>query len=341
VDSITLQESPETTVADGVIDIKSHQEESDTTNSSFSRKSLATIVASPRVQTTVLVVIGTILTFVLNNGMNLGPIKASSMVGLLAAILMSEQLAVATLCGAFAGMAKPAVIPGGVYQSSSLVLGMVCAVMITLFDRQKCLVGIGGRLGFIAQLSCTTQFLISSMFATRQLKGGGAKLLDLAAYRSMTTPWTLLLVLTCISTITGALLMSAWKEVLSVKSKAEEKEGRPMIRGILSKLSTSVAAVSVTGLVMSIFPVSIAGPAFCGSLVAMSSPTKIETYGGLLGASTMAGISQILLTGALVGGWGGKLGTAALMGVLLYRTLLARFWGFSKSTPVAVVPTST
>ena len=53
----------------------------------------------------------------------------------------------------------------------------------------------------------------------------------------------------------------------------------------------------------------------------MSAPAKIQTYGALLGASIMGAISQQSLAGVLLGGWGGKLGTAALMGVLSYNVL--------------------
>jgi hypothetical protein len=53
----------------------------------------------------------------------------------------------------------------------------------------------------------------------------------------------------------------------------------------------------------------------------MSAPTKLPTYGALLGASIMGGLCQQSLAGVLLGGWGGKLGTAALMGVLSYRGL--------------------
>ena len=53
----------------------------------------------------------------------------------------------------------------------------------------------------------------------------------------------------------------------------------------------------------------------------MSAPTKLPTYGALLGASIMGAVSQQSLAGVLLGGWGGKLGTAALMGVLSYNVL--------------------
>jgi hypothetical protein len=123
--------------------------------------------------------------------------------------------------------------------------------------------------------------------------------------------------------------MSAWKEALTSQSKKVGYSDASTV--VFNRLSTSVAAVSATGLVMSLFPVSAAGPAFCGSFIAMSSPEKIETYGGLLGASLIAGASQIFLTGVMLGGWGGKLGTASLLGVLLYRKMMGFATTYSKA----------
>jgi hypothetical protein len=118
--------------------------------------------------------------------------------------------------------------------------------------------------------------------------------------------------------------MSAWKEALTSLSKKQQKAGDvgDVASFLLNRLSTSVAAVSATGLIMSLFPVSAAGPAFCGSFIAMSSPEKIQTYGGLMGASLMGGASQIGMAGVMLGGWGGKLGTASLLGVWGYRKLM-------------------
>ena len=328
-ESISVQES-QTSAADVLVQVKSVEERVAT---DASRLPVQKIVALPRVQISVAVLSGTVLTFTLNNFWNFGPIKASSIVGLLAATFLPEKMALATFCGSFAGMARQPVIPGG-GMLPSLALGACCAATEALFDRNKWLIGIGGRLGFMAQIACTTQFLVSSLFVTRRT---GAKLFDYAAYPSVTNGVAQLLPI-CISTATGALLMSAWKEFFSAKLK--QAEGDHIKSEIISKLSTSVAAVSGTGLVMSFFPVSVAGPAFCGSFVAMSSPQKIETYGGLLGASTMAGVSQLMMAGALLGGWGGKLGTASLIGVLLYRTMNAGIKALSRSTPAGVALSS-
>ena len=246
------------------------------------------------------VLVATVATFVLNNSLNMGPVKASSIVGLLSACVLPQQYAIAAFCASFAGMAKTAVIPS---VAASGVLGLVCAAMLTLFDQKKWLVGVGGRLGFVAQLACTTQFLIASLlFGTPAAPAAlvGSTPLNfriLAAQLPMVASLT----------VGGALFMRYWKYLLASKSK---------------RLSSLVGSVSVTGLLAGLaLPPSMAGPIFCGSFVAMAAPTKLPTLMSLVWASILAGAAQQSLAGVMLGGWGGKLGTAALMGVLAYRGL--------------------
>jgi hypothetical protein len=163
-------------------------------------------------------------------------------------------------------------------------------------------VGVGGRLGFIAQCACTTQFLISSLFlapvAPAALIGSGP--LD---FKTLATQ----LPKVAGFTVAGALFMRLWKQLFAGKN---------------SRLANSVGAVSATGLLASsILPASVAGPIFCGSFVAMSAPTKLASTKALVLASLLAGAAQQSLAGVMLGGWGGKLGTAALMGVLAYTQL--------------------
>ncbi len=251
-----------------------------------------------------------VLTFALNNFLSLGPIIASSAVGLIAAMILPEKFALAVLCGSFAGMARLSVVPG---IRASVLLGALCAGTMALFDKQKWLIGVGGRLGFIAQISCTLQFLLSLLYSPSR---GGAKLIG--SYPPM-GKLSSQLVPTCLVTVAGALFMNIWKDTLKGRAQKSRSENRVLC--IILRLSTSVAAVSVTGLVASLFPVSLAGPAYCGSFIAMSSPITIETYGGLMGAALAGGVCQIALASVLLGGWGGKLGTASLIGVLAFQRM--------------------
>ena len=241
-------------------------------------------------------------TFILNNMYNLGPIKASGIVGLVSTVALPNNLAVAAFCGSFAGMAKMAVVPS--YFASG-VLGLICAGMILLFDSQKWLVGVGGRLGFIAQMACTTEFLLASVLMGTT-GGPGVALVG-------TTPLNyqqLIKQLPRVASLTvfGALFMKWWKHAF---------EGR------CAQLSNLVGPASATGLIAGLaFPPAVAGPIFCGSFVAMAAPSKLPTLMSVIWASILAGAAQQTLAGVLLGGWGGKLGTAALIGVLAYRGVI-------------------
>jgi hypothetical protein len=260
--------------------------------------------AGVSIPTIVTVIAATVATFGLNNVLNLGPVTASSIAGLLATLVLPEKLAIAAFCGTFAGMAKTAVIPG---VAASGLLGLVCAAMLALFDQKKWLLGVGGRLGFIAQCACTAQFVLASL-----VLGGGAAGSTSAAAMISSSPLNvgkLAVQLPAVAglTVLGALVMRYWKHLMTGKSK---------------RLSNTVGSVSVTGLIASLaLPASMAGPIFCGSFVAMAAPTKLPTLTSLVWASVLAGAAQQSLAGVLLGGWGGKLGTAALMGVLAYRGL--------------------
>ena len=118
------------------------------------------------------------------------------------------------------------------------------------------------------------------------------------------------------------------------------KQG-PLATVIYERLSKSVTVSSITGLIASLLlKPSIAGPIYCGSFIAMSSPTTIQTYGGLVGASIMGGICQQAMTGVLLGGWGGKLGTAALLGVVSYNLFTNVLTREENSTPSKTTTTT-
>lgn len=251
----------------------------------------------------------TVATYTLNNHfLKLGPVLSSSIIGLLSALFLpSPKLALAALCGSFAGMAKTAVIPAATAGvGPSLLLGLNCAFFAALFDRQKWLVGVGGRLGFIAQCACTFQFLMSSfLFPPSWSPSAGAALMG----RPFPDVFSLMrgLPRVALFTAVGAFAMRSWKDQFASHSR---------------RLSSPTAAVGGTGLLAaSILPASLAGPVFCGSFVAMAAPDKVPDAVGLLGASLLAGVAQQCMAGLMLGGWGGKLGTAALVGVLAYMGL--------------------
>jgi len=259
----------------------------------------------------------TVVTYALHNHLTaMGPVQASGIVAIASTLLLPEKLAIAALCGSFAGMAKVAVVPTLL---SAGLLGMVCAGVLGLFDKKAWLVGFGGRLGFIAQCACTLQFLLfkygqKAWQATQVMEqtlgstAPAAMIADFGLYEMTTSQIKAQVPPLLLFTVAGALFMRLWKQVT---------------QKLPNKVSNSVAAVGMTGLLGGLYlPASIAGPAFCGSFVAMASPAILPSLLALVLASVLAGLSQLGLTGMLLGGWGGKLGTAASMGVMGYRLMI-------------------
>lgn len=246
---------------------------------------------------------GTVATYALHNYLAaMGPVQASSIVAIASTLLLKEKLALPALCGSFAGMVSTTINPTFWLAFS---LGIICAGVLTLFDKKAWFVGYGGRLGFISQCACTLLFLLKELlawfFGSTPLI---TMLADFSLYQTITVTELLYVIL---FSVVGALFMRLWKHVTATK--------------LPSRLSNSVAAVGMTGLIGGFFPSIVGGPAFCGSFVAMASPTILPDLFSLVLASVLAGASQLALTGFLLGGWGGKLGAAAFMGVVLYLWL--------------------
>lgn len=261
------------------------------------------------------VVTATMCTYYLHNVYRMTPVHASAFVSLISSVLLPEKLALAALCGSFAGMAKMAVIPT-LYSTclldSALLLGILCALMLGLFDNKGWLVGKGGRLGTVAQCACTLQFIAyryGKNVLKLNLKVGrprtAAALTDFSLYQQVSVREQLVPLV--LYSVAGALFMRTWKYLTSKLPK---------------RLCNTVGAVGISGLVASYtLPPTAAGAAFCGSFVAMSNSYTLPSTVALILASALAGASQLGLTGVLLGGWGGKLGTAALLGVLAYQVL--------------------
>lgn len=236
------------------------------------------------------------------------------------------------MCGSFAGMAKVPVVPT-LY--SSLLLGLVCAAVLIYFDSKQWLVGKGGRLGLIAQCACTLQFLFfrygkALLKMNRGVQGRlgsvarTAALVDWSLYKglfvSSQTEHLARIMLEC---VTGALVMRLVAYVMSRLFRSR-------------RLSNPVGAVGLTGLIASLtLGPTAAGSAYAGSFVAMSSWATLPGIFSLVLASALAGVSQLGLTGMLVGGWGGKLGTTAFLGVLMYtipQKIISTIFDVSRKT---------
>jgi hypothetical protein len=355
--------------------------------------SVKTVVTSNPVKAAVAVWGGTIITYILNNlsPIPMAQVQACSITGLLAALVVPEQYALCALCGSYAGMAKVLVIP--TFQEA-ILLGIVCASVLQFFNKYKILVGVGGRLGFTAQLACTVQFIGTKLLQSKPFltlssvssastaasvgAGAGTTAAATTAAAALIGPFPPItkvflskLPLVCLYTVLGALFMSLWRESMDglivrhttqkrlssststttttiVPSNAPSMDHHDVAIQLYKRLSTPVAAVSATGLVACMLSPSLSGPAFCGGVIAMSSSTRLRTYGDLIGASIMGGFFQWGTVHLLLGGWGGRLGTFGLFGVMSYRTLVRTWrmtaiavWKRRKTTATSASSTST
>ena len=286
-------------------------------------------VESPRIShimTAATVVVSTVLTFVLNNHAAMGQVGSTMATTALSYLMLPEKLCVAAVCGSFAGMARTAVIPTF---GASLVLGGACAAMMALFDRKKWLMGVGGRTAFVAQCACTLQFLVSALFMSPAANAGIVGPCPSATSLIKQFPYVALF------TTIGAFFMNLWNEVFEEENQnANEHE---LDGDIFKRMANSFIAVGPTGLLAAL-PSAAVGPAFCGSFIAMScQKTRLRSTRSLLGASIMASVIQQVMSGTLVGGWGGRLGTLALVGTLSY-TALEKFLGLAKQPERFVQP---
>ncbi|MTI95987.1 MAG: hypothetical protein FH749_10975 [Firmicutes bacterium] len=90
-------------------------------------------------------VLGAASTWYLNTQVGLGPVAASGIVGLLAAVLLTPELAVATYTASFAGMSSLAVLGSlPMVLMTGLLVGGIFIIALPVYQ------GFGGKLGTIA-----------------------------------------------------------------------------------------------------------------------------------------------------------------------------------------------
>lgn len=253
------------------------------------------------------VLVATVATYIIHNfSTGINPVQASGIVSIAATLLLPEYAALAGMCGSFAGMVSTAVVPT-IWMVC--LLGIVCAGMLSLFDRKDWFVGYGGRLGFISQVACTVLFLVSefAIWVFHAETPGHSQLVDLSLYRLNSEELKSQLPVAIVFTVLGAIFMRLYKYT-TVQFP--------------NRISNSVAAVGMTGLLGGFLPPTMCGAAYCGAFVAMSAaPSILPSMYALFIASILAGMSQLALAGLLNDGWGGKLGTASFLGVVVYRWL--------------------
>ncbi len=237
------------------------------------------------VPTWLAVVVGSLVTVLLSNGLGLGPVLGSALVGMGAAIVVPKW-SVAAFCGSFVGMLSPESFPA-FYQ---IVIATLAAASL-FWIGAPLFAGFGGKLGTTAFFGC-----IASAWLT------GAPLLE-----SPLPSRRLALLILFVASIS-----SAGAYVLSIRCKLGPVMGSALV-GLFA------------GLVLPWLPVGMNGPllavvAFCASFAGMANRVRMPTESHALLAGLIAGGVFVFASPSL-GGAGGKLGTIAFAATLAAKPL--------------------
>jgi hypothetical protein len=221
------------------------------------------------------VVGGAWATYVLSVELELGPVVASALVGLLGGLVLPAQGA-AIYCGSFAGMSSAALLANGV---EMLAAGIVAGVVYVLANGT--LSGFGGKLGTTAFVGTVVTGLgLGRIFAPAPMPA---------------PPLALHIILTCIA----AALLTYWLS-------------RPLKHGpvIGSSVVGLVGGLLLPALAPEAGPL-LAVAAFCASFTGMSGAARLPAPPWMTVAGLITGIVFVLSLPVL-GGAGGKLGTIAM-----------------------------
>jgi len=222
----------------------------------------------------VAVVGGTLATFAGVAELGISPIVAASLVGVLAAVVVT-RLAVPVYCGAFVGMTSPALFGSYWYAALAAVLaGLVFIVAEPVFH------GLGGKLG-------TTAFVGVTLVV---LPTGGS-------FQSGAIPgWPVLLLVVAFAALAAIVTFA-----IHTRSAASPVLASGLVGAIGGILLPMFVAASGTQLAAAVYSASFAG---------MTNPRRIpaERWIGITGV----GVGLVVaFTSPFVGGSGGKLGTIA------------------------------
>jgi len=258
---------------------------------------------------------GAILMRICQQTSGMAVVPAASLVGLLGGVVLPNAAwRLPFFCGTFVGMSSQAVLGSpGFVGAAGLVTG---ALVLHRFDgsggrHSPIFLGHGGRLGFMATLVTVAAWSIRALKLLcfgEALPSGSIRLLGLPRAQPP-YGW----VSSLLGPLIGALATRAWMDLLS------------RLRGlsiITERLGNSVSASSLVAALACITLSGSTWPAliFMGSFVAMSGGAVLSTYWGVAGASFVTALLHYGLAGCLTGGFGGRLGFSALLGVLTYRT---------------------
>jgi len=239
-------------------------------------------------------------------------VLASAAFSVLCTLVFDKRLGNALFCGTFAGMCSKAVIP-----SSSLALGLGTVTSILyegMIHYNNKFAGLGGRLGLTAFIATSIVALLSGVTTGFQM--------DVLSFQALT--------------MKSVLPMALWHAVgaiatIILRETSDEARSADPVR--------ASAVVGLAGALL-LQDKSAALAVYGGSFVGMAAPPRLM-YGILPGKGIAPatgsfkvwaafGLAAALggaVHGATIdfgfwpGGWGGKAGTCAFVGCVLYRIL--------------------
>jgi hypothetical protein len=239
---------------------------------------------------------GTLATFYLNRKLGIGAVLASSLVGVLGALIFKAQ-AVAIFCGSFAGMSCPITFSSWYCIGAAGVLaGIIFLLGKDLFK------GVGGKLGTIA---------FAATLGASYLRG--IELLSLPM-----PDWE----------HAGLIIIYSITGVVATFVLNHRFSHGPVLASAITGILAGVLLPSLHGAQLGS---TLAIMVFCASFAGMSDRTRLPNEGAACIAGLLCGLVFIHSTPYL-GGAGGKLGTIAFGAVIAYSgvdrllgRLLARF----------------
>lgn len=225
------------------------------------------------------VLIGALVTFFMSNELGLGPVVASSVVGLTGA-MASKKYQIPIYCGSFVGMSS--ILMYGDYQSllfSAIISGILFLIAGSVFS------GFGGKLGVIAFGGTMTYSIIT----------GNAYVVAPFQTEAANSLIFLYMIMGAVATY-----------IIHHKSR-------------LSAVESSAVIGLIAGLVLPmLYEASgnyLAVVMFCGSFIGMSSSDRLVNMSHVVVSGTLAALFFIYTQNIFIG-LGGKLGAIAFVSIL-------------------------
>ena len=235
--------------------------------------------------TVLAVAAGAPLTRLLAVDLGLGVVVAAALVGLLADRLVPSYGA-AVYCGAFVGMASPALFSGvPAVTAAGLLAGAVFVAADRVFD------GFGGKLGTAAFVGCAALAL-----ALGAEGGSGSAVSG--------------------SIAAGYALAGAAAAGITYLSSVHLNHGPVQASALVGLVGGLVCPALLTA------GDGVAAVVFCASFAGMARPGRVPGVGAMAVAGALCGV-LVAATSPVLVGFGGKLGTIAFAACLVVRGLFA------------------